>query len=154
HFPFYLYHGIKEATIRFKLMTTAIKTRQVANAFFMGGKGLGELSSVVSDLIRPFAGVATLAGFAHIPAIGLVFSFIVPIILIVLNSIGGVTKGWSLIRAVKTLQELKDKRKKLDGALNGVADLLKDLLGPTAPEKEADRDKYELEMKVFKDNHN
>lgn len=147
--PVYLPHAIKEARARLKLMATACKTSRVADAFFWGGRGIGSVGIAVSDIIKPFAFFATLLGFVHIHAVGLTFSFIIPIILIAFSVIGGAFQGWALGRSAKALHKFNQKREELDGTLENLEELLRYL---SRPSKGATLEEV-LKEKTFSDSY-
>lgn len=145
--PLYLYHAFKEAKERFGLMHAAFKTSEIADMFFWGGGAIGAVGSALSDIIKPLAGGITLFGLSQLPALAVTFNFAIPIALIILSTIGGVTQGWSMARTQKVLHQYKQKK----GELKTLSSLKKYLQGPQPEGLSAER--YKLDEKHFKGNH-
>jgi hypothetical protein len=145
--PVYLYHEVRDASARFKLISTAYKTSRVADFFFNCGKGVSAAGAVLSDLITPLVGMSKLTTVFN--SMQWILSSVFPIILFVCNVIGGVTQGWSLGRSVETLRKFRQKREGLDGSLKSMVKCLSYLQGPQQKEDAA----YELKVNRFNENH-
>lgn len=150
--PFYLFHAIGHSKERFQLMYAAARTARIADTIFWLGRGIESFGSAVSDIVKPFGGGFELAGLtARHLAIGIVFTMVIPVVLIVFGAIGGVAKGWSLIRTGKVLREFNKRAEKQDGSLEELAEILEYLQGPQVVKKKS-RD-FILQEKHFNENH-
>lgn len=109
--PFYLYHAIKEAGNKFKMLATAFKTSEYAEMFFWAGKSAAGLGVAVSTIAKPISTAVTLLGLTQIPAVGMTFLLILPVVLIALSSIGAITQTWSLARTGQALHTFNKKQK-------------------------------------------
>lgn len=129
--PFYLYHALKNSKERFLLMWAAAKTARVADTIFWFGRAIDSTGTALSDISKPFAGGFELGGLTvkHF-ALGITFTLVIPIILIVFGAIGGVSKGWALIRTQKVLKRFNQEAEKQDGSLKMLAETLEYLQGP------------------------
>lgn len=158
--PFYLYQAVLLAKSRFKLMIQAHRVSQVADVFFWGGKGIEAIGSALGDLVKPLNGGFQLTGLTQVTLIGILFSFVIPIVLMVCGAVGGITQTWALIRTNKVLREFNEKVEGRGDSLEGIAELLIFLQGAQAPlshgDKEADRlaqAQFELDREHFNENH-
>lgn len=158
--PFYLYHAVSMAKNRFELMIQACRVSKIAEIFFWAGRGVDAIGSTLSDVVKPLGSGIQLLGFDHIPAIGVLFSFVIPIVLMVCGTIGGVTETWALIRAGKTLHQFNEKVHGNEKTLEGLAELLVYLQGPqpaqTMEGEEVDKKvhaQFELDKRRFNDTH-
>lgn len=109
------------------------------------------MGGAISDVLKPLAGGFTLFGLTHIPAIGILFSLVLPIILILFSVIGGASDGWAMVRSIKALREYKKQMQGLDGSLEGLEALLVSLQGPV--KTESNEDYFDLEKTHFFENH-
>ncbi len=120
----YLGPALKNCVERLQFLVMAVKTSQFADAFFLAGRSVGAVGSILSDTIKPFSGGLLMFSLMHIPAVSLTFSFIFPIILIVLSGIGGTTQGWSLMRSICAKSRLENRMRHLDGSLQSLNHVL------------------------------
>lgn len=150
--PFYLYHALKNSKERFQMMWTAAKTSRVADAFFWCGQAIDSTGSALSDITKPLAGGLELGGLtAKHFALGICFTLVIPIILIVFGAVGGFSKGWAMMRTHKVLKRFNREARKQDGSLKALAEILEYLQGSHLvnlnPKERV------LEEKHFNENH-
>ncbi|MEZ5314639.1 MAG: hypothetical protein R3E91_00265 [Chlamydiales bacterium] len=150
--PFYLYHALKNSKERFQLMWRAAKTAQISDAVFLFGQGIDSTGTAISDVTKPFANGFYLAGLTsqHL-VLGICFTLILPIILIVFGTIGGICKGWSMIRTQKVLRQFNDISKLEDSSFEALNKVLGHLLGEDLVKK--DLKKTNLSLTLFNENH-
>ena len=122
--PFTLYHNVKDCQEKYQLVQSAYKTSRFADLFFWGGKGIGSVACAISDVLRPIAGLITLCGWAQLPAVSLIFSFILPLFLLVLTAIGGASQVWALKRSAVAFHKFNQRYKGVDGSLERLEDFM------------------------------
>lgn len=144
--PFYLYHAVLDSKDNLRFARTAARTRQVADFFFWFSRGINSIGTALSDLIKPFAGGAELAGLTTKNlAVKLAFSWVIPIILIVCGAIGGIAKTWAFIRTKRDLKLFNEKNAEQDGTIHKLKEMLTYLNGP--------HEGTDLEKERFRENH-
>ncbi len=150
--PLYLYHAVEAAVQKFKLMVSACKTSRVADVFFWGGGAIGSFGIALGNVIKPIAGGVILFGLKG-ATLNLVFSFVIPIILITFSVIGGMNQTWS--RGRTELAQLNFNQRKTGlKSLKNVEDFLKDLLGPQmVSEDSLAKHHYKLDLEHFQNAH-
>ncbi|MCC5831770.1 MAG: hypothetical protein JJU12_01845 [Chlamydiales bacterium] len=150
--PFYLYHALKHSKERFQLMWTAAKTSRVADVLFWCGQAIDSTGEALSGITRPFAGGLELGGLTskHF-ALGVCFSLVIPVILIVFGAIGGLTKGWAMVRTQKALRRFNREVEKEDGSLKALAETLEYI--QRGHLISADPQERLLDEKHFNENH-
>jgi hypothetical protein len=128
--PLALLHAVKRSVSHFKVLKVAAKTKRFAEILFWGCTGISSFGNALGAVAMPLAGVATLVGFAKIPAIALSFNLIIPAILFVFSVIGTGAQIGSLADSWKALREVKELRKMQDGSLRNLKKLLEALQNP------------------------
>lgn len=144
--PFYLYHAFKESKDNVQFAKSAVRTRQYADFFFWFSRGINSIGSALSDLIKPFAGGAELAGLTtKNPTLQIAFSWVIPIVLIVSGAIGGIAKTWAFLRTKKDLKLFNEKVPKQYGTVSHLNEMMAYLKGP--------QEGTDLEKARFKESH-
>lgn len=152
--PFYLYHAIKISKDRFRMMVYAAQTSRIADMFFWMSRGTEMLGTTISNITKPFSSGFTLGGLtAHHIGVGIIFTFILPIILIAFGTIGGFSRGWALARTYQVLKEFNQEtnREAENKPLACLTNTLEYLLGSKI--EQTNPKIYELETRRFNENH-
>ncbi|MCH9626404.1 MAG: hypothetical protein S4CHLAM2_00260 [Chlamydiales bacterium] len=152
--PFSLYHTARAGKGRFTLLMCALSTGQVAESIFWVARGVDSIGKGISSCIKPFAGGVQLAGaqVSHI-GMGVTFTLVLPIILIVCGAVGGIAKGWATIRTAQVLRQFNREAEKQDDSLKALGEILEYLQGPVPDVLEGSKQSALLEEKLFNENH-
>ena len=151
--PLYLYHAIIASNQKCKLMVSAYKTSRVVDAFFWGSGAIGSLGIALGKVVKPIAGGVILFGLKG-ATLNLVFSFVIPIILITFSVIGGMNQTWARGRTEMAQLNLTQRKTKLR-SLKHVEAFLSELLGPQegASEDSLAKHNYKLDVEHFQNTH-
>ncbi|NGX61202.1 MAG: hypothetical protein K940chlam9_00685, partial [Chlamydiae bacterium] len=123
--PFYLFHSVRFAKQRLEMMRVAYRASKIADAFFWGTRAIGDLGTAISDIVKPFAGGLQIAKASiQSPAVACLFNLILPVVLIVLGAVGGLSEGWALLRSGKALHKFNKLASNQDEPLHQVGELI------------------------------
>ena len=150
--PLYLYHAVTASIQKFKLMISACKTSRVADAFFWASGAIGSFGIALGNVVKPIAGGVILFGLKS-ATLNLVFSFVIPIILITFSVIGGMNQTWARGRTEMAQLHFIQRKAKLS-SLKHVEVFLQELAGPQlASEDSLSTHHYQLDLEHFQNAH-
>lgn len=150
--PLYLYHAVVEAKQRFQLMASACKTSRVSDAIFWAWGAVGSFGISLSNVVKPIAGAVFLFGVKS-TMLHTVFSFIIPIILIVCSVFGGGNQAWALGKTEMARERFKQKTTGLK-KLKDLQTVLQELQGPQEPAADSlAQHHFALDSKQFQSTH-
>lgn len=109
--PFYLYHSLKEAKDDAGLTLAALRTRHLGDGFFWGMKTVDALGNTLENLIKGYLGGIQISGLAQTTLLGLSFTVVIPVALIISSSIGAVSEGIALVRSIRALGRFNSQSK-------------------------------------------
>jgi len=151
--PFSLGHAVKNSIERIQLMSYAARTSRVADVFFWLGRGIDSVGSTLSSIVRPFAGGLEVAGLtSKLISLGVIFTRVIPMILIVSGAIGGLSEGWAMMRTHKVLKQFNQEVGKQNGSLEALAKTLEYLQGSQLLGIKNSKERA-LKEKYFNENH-
>ncbi len=139
--PFYVGHAVKSSKESLEMTREAAHTHQVGESFFWFGKAADSVGTAIGEMAKPFSGGFDLAGLTgrHV-ALGVTFTTIIPIILMVCGTIGTIGEGVATVRANNELNAFNERIKSDD-----LKDILRYIQGHEAASI--------LERKLFEENH-
>lgn len=107
--PTFLYHAAQRTSHRLGVMICAVSTGRLADAFFWGGRAADSLGTAVGTSNRTFSGIMRTSGLAEKMLTGLLFTAILPILLVVLGVMGTVSQAGGLWRSRSALRAFDEK---------------------------------------------
>lgn len=150
--PLFLHHSLKETNQRFGLAKRAFQANRVADSLFWSGRGMSSFGTALGDMIKPFAGCATLLGLSQIPAMSFIFSHVIPILMMAFGSLGGASQGWALVRSLHALEKFKKKHAQADESFDQMIAFLTFLQGPKRRRGQT-REDFELDQVNFRSSY-
>lgn len=145
--PTYLYHAASKAYTRFSLMVSAFKVGRVADGFFWGARGMDSLCTAVGTISKSTSGVCQLLGWGTQATFGLIFAVILPIVMLILGTIGGIAQGVLLWKNYQGLKHFNETRG--EGSLKSLVETLNYLQGPRQSVLKADLGTDQAAQKCF-----
>lgn len=127
--PFYLYSGIQQGRKHFNTMKAAYKSKKVADLFFWAFRGVGDIGTTLSDVIKPFTGGIKLLRFDQMAAPKFIFGTFFPILIIILNVFGGISQGLALKRSARYYKEFNLKNGEYTPSVENAKKLLTFMAG-------------------------
>ncbi len=128
--PFHLLFAAKQSYSRFKVLLTAFKARDVVSVFFLGLMSIDSLGSAFGAVSRTFFGGAQFTGIKNYPIFPVIFTKVLPVVMIVFGAIGAIADSWSLCKNIGALRALNKKAEGSDRSFNLLLEALEYLKGP------------------------
>lgn len=153
--PIYMTHAFANAFQRLKMVAVAIRAHSVAMIIFNLGQAIDAVGNAIGNITKSLSGGFTLVGVGTLVS-GIFFTLILPIILIVTGTIGGIMQGWSFGKNAKALYDFNQQAKQSDSEVKALLSVLDYIHGPSQPEDIENKKAqalFKLEKSNFKNAH-
>lgn len=148
-FPFLPYHSSGSVYNHFESMIEAFRVSAIADALFWGAQAIDSMGTLISDLVKPFAGHAHLLNLSSLSPF---FNVVIPGFITAAGAVGAIVEVVELVKVQQALDEFhfrsnnKDWRKTLQYFQGPMAEARK-------TEGQHALDLLALQQKLFKKIH-